>query len=122
MDLYNYLLNVLLWLLIIIPCAIIFMEKSRINFYRILIFSFCWISYAVVIFLPVCYNNLRFIHSSWNWNGKLYACIWVIICYYLFRRFFIENDFFTIKQEKKNIKITFILSIITILIISIYCN
>ena len=120
MSLYNYLLNALLWLLIIIPFAIIFMEKSRINFYRILIFSFCWISYTVLIFLPVVYNNLRFIHSSWNWNGKLYASIWGIICYYLFRRFFIENDFFTIKQEKKNIKITVILSIITILIISIY--
>jgi membrane protease YdiL (CAAX protease family) len=96
------------------------MEKSRINFHRVLIFSFCLISYSIFLLLPSFYNNLRFIHGSWNWNGKLYASIWAIICYYLFRRFFIENDFFSIKQERKNIKITLIVSMIAVFITSIY--
>jgi len=65
--------------------------------------------------LPIFFNILDIIPGTWNWSGYIYGIIWNILCYYLFKNFFTENNFFTIKIDKINIKYIIILSLVTIL-------
>ncbi|MGE0088334.1 MAG: lysostaphin resistance A-like protein [Bacteroidales bacterium] len=89
-------------ILIISIVFLILKEKSKVNYQRILIFAFCYIVYQLFLSLPAINDEFNFIESRWNWEGKIFGIIWGITSYFLFRRFFHENDFFTLKQNKKS--------------------
>lgn len=99
------LLEASLQVLIITPFAILLLkEKNRINFLRIFIFSFCYVFYEFIKNFPKFYPAFDIIKSSWNWDGKIYGIALGVIFYFLFRKLFEENDFFTLKQHKENFK------------------
>lgn len=105
MYISKILFETLLQIGIIIPFTILLMEKrSIINFRRILIFTFCYISYQIVLVLPTMNENLDFIKSSWNWEGKIFGILWGVISFFLFRKYFAENNYFTLKQDKTGLK------------------
>ncbi|MDR2146778.1 MAG: CPBP family intramembrane metalloprotease [Tannerella sp.] len=95
----------ILHILILVPFAILFLkENSKINFWRIFIFSICYIVYQIFLVLPKINPVFDFIKSEWNWDGKIFGIVWAITAYFLFRKFFKENDFFTLEQNKKGLK------------------
>lgn len=86
----------------LIPFTILFSKKkTKSNFLRILIFTFCYVGYQVFLVLPQVNSTLDFIKSDWNWDGKIYGIVFGITSYFAFRKYFCENDFFTFKQNKK---------------------
>ena len=114
------LLEALLQVGLLIPFAISFLkEKSKINFQRLFIFAFCYIIYQTFLVLPKLNSIFDFIKSSWNWDGKIYGIICGILFYFLFRKYFRENDFFTLKQNKQNFKSALIGAIIIVLLSTI---
>lgn len=98
-------LEAFLQVFIVIPFAILFLkEKNNTNFKRILIVVFCYIFYQIFLVLPRINSIFDFIESSWNWDGKIYGIICGVICYLFFKKYFEENNFFTLKQSKDNFR------------------
>lgn len=99
----KFLFEAIIRIAIIIPVAIIFLkEKNKTNLLRITIFIFCYVVYEVILIIPGVYQNFNFLNSNWNWVGKIFGIGWGIICYFLFKKYFIQNNFFTIRQNKIN--------------------
>jgi hypothetical protein len=71
------------------------MEKNKMNILRIIIFSFCFILNNIAIRMAL------FDTGNWNWTGKLFGIISGFLCFFAFKKYFMENNFFTIKQETK---------------------
>lgn len=116
----KFLLEALLQVIILIPFAFFLLkDKSKINFQRLLIFVLTYVVYQIILVLPKINPNSDFIKSSWNWDGKIYGIICGILFYFLFRKFFLENDFFTLKQNKENFKPALIGSISVVLLSTI---
>ena len=96
------LLNPLLHLALILPLLLIFMkERTRENYLRIASIVVCYCLYSIALYLPYLFSSLHFINGNWNWNGKLFGVIFGVILYFLFRRQFNDNNFFTLKQNKE---------------------
>lgn len=99
------LLNPLLHLAIIVPLLLIFMkERTRENYLRVLSIVVCYCLYSIALVLPYLFDSLHFINGSWNWNGKLFGLACGVILYFLFRRQFADNNFFTLKQNKEGLR------------------
>jgi len=114
------LLQASLQVLIIVPFAILLLkEKNRISFLRIFVFVFCYIVYQFIEVLPRLYPTFDIIKGSWNWDGKIYGIILGVVFYFLFRKLFRENDFFTLRQNKENFKPALVGAIIMVLLSSI---
>jgi membrane protease YdiL (CAAX protease family) len=103
------LFQTILQLVVILPFVLILLERNKLNYIRVLIFSLCFLAYPIILSLPNIY--IDFIKSSWNWDGKILGTIFGILCFFLFRKFFPKNNFFRLKQERKNIKTVIIVSI-----------
>ena len=99
------LLNPLLHLAIILPLLLIFMkERTRENYLRVLTIAFCYFVCYVALTLQNYFSCFNIIGGNWNWVGKIYSVICGVTFYFLFRRQFSENDFFTLKQNKEGLK------------------
>ncbi|MDO4782691.1 MAG: CPBP family intramembrane metalloprotease [Capnocytophaga felis] len=102
---------------LLLPFAILFLkEKSKISFIRLLIFVGCYVAYQLFLVLPSINAVFDVIESRWNWEGKALGIICGIGCYLIFRRYFRENDFFTIRQNKENFKPSLIVAVGMILL------
>lgn len=92
-------------MVVILPLLIIFMkERTRVNYLRVLSIVACYYLYSIALYLPYLFDSLHFINGSWNWNGKLFGVVCGVILYFLFRRQFADNNFFTVKQNKEGLK------------------
>jgi CAAX protease family protein len=102
----------ILRLLIIMPLILVFIKKhNKENYLRIIIFIICFLGYQLAIRLPYLIDTFNFINGNWNWDGKIIGIFFSIICFFVFKSYFKENNFFTLKQDKKNIKAASIVSI-----------
>ncbi len=114
------LLEPILQIVLIIPLAILlFIKRTKENYLRILFFTLIYIVYQIVLVLPQLWKPLDFIDSRWNWEGKILAILFGIICYFAFRKYFSENDFFTFKQDKDNFKNAVSVAVIVIILATI---
>jgi membrane protease YdiL (CAAX protease family) len=59
-------------------------------------------------------NFSQLLYFNVPWGSRLLAVAFGILCYYLFRKFFENNDFFRSKLDKKQIGLILIISIVTI--------
>lgn len=110
----------LLQVLILIPFAILFLkDKTKVNFQRLLIFVVCYVVYQLCLVLPKINSTFDFIKSSWNWDGKICGIIFGILSYFTFNKYFIENDFFTFRQNKDGFKKAKIGAILVVLLSTI---
>ena len=99
------LLNPLLHLAIIVPLLLIFMkERTRENYLRVVTIAFCYFVCYVALTLQNYFSCFNIIGGNWNWDGKIYSVICDVTFYFLFRRQFSENNFFTLKQEREGVK------------------
>lgn len=113
----KYILEAILQVIFPTTLALIFLiNRTRQNYLRITIFSIVYILYQAILVLPR--YGLTFIESNWNWDGKIYAIFFGVICFFLFKKYFIPNNFFTLKQELKSNKITWIVTLSIIVGIS----
>lgn len=113
-------LDSLLQLALIFPLIIIFIKKhNKENYQRILAFVLIFVGYQIVVSLPYINDVFKIINGTWNWNGKIFGILFGILCYFLFRKLFKNNDFFTLKQNKANLKKTTIVSLIVVVLATI---
>ena len=106
----------LLQLAVVLPMIFIFLRKyDKENIIKILVFSLIFICYRLLLNLPNCFDFLKIINGSWNWNGKILGILFGIICYFLFRHLFCDHDFFTLKQDKTYFVKTSIVSLIVVI-------
>lgn len=100
-------LEAILQVSILMPFAFIFLKsRSSLEIKRLLIFVLTYVIYQICLVLPRISTKFNLIQSSWNWEGKIYGVICGVVCYYTFRKYFKENDFFTLKQNPQHIKST----------------
>ena len=64
---------------------------------------FCYFVSVIALILPN-FPNFNFINGNWNWDGKIYSIVCGIAMYFIFRKQFSENNFFTLKQNKEGLK------------------
>ena len=94
------LIGALLNIAIILPFLLLFMkERTRANYLRVLCIVLVYFVSNLALILPNI-TVFNFINGSWNWDGKIYSIACGIGMYFLFRKQFCENDFFTFKQNK----------------------
>ena len=95
----------LLHIAVILPLLLIFMkERTRENYLRVLSIIVCYFIYNAALTMQFQFNCLNIIHGNWNWDGKIYGLACGIVLYFLFRRQFSDNNFFTIKQNKEGLR------------------
>ncbi len=98
-------LNPILHIAVLLPFIFFFLkDKSKTNLERIGIFALVYYICQICLVLPRLISAFNFINSSWNCDGKIIALIWAVVAYFLFRKYFKENDFFTFKQNQQGFK------------------
>lgn len=101
----QFLLEPILHLVIIIPLLLIFMkERTTKNYLRVLCIVGCYLIYYFALTLQYHFDCFNLINGNWNWDGKIYGIVCGIAMYFIFRRQFNENNFFTLKQNKEGLK------------------
>ncbi len=93
--------------------------KTKENYLRVLFFALIFIVYQIALVLPKLSKSFDFIESNWNWEGKIFGIVWGVICYFVFRNYFAENDFFTFKQNAENSGKTWIVAVSVIVLMSV---
>ena len=101
----QFLLEPILHLVVILPLLLIFMkERTTKNYLRVLSIVGCYFIYYFALTLQYHFDCFNIIDGSWNWDGKIYGIVCGIAMYFIFRRQFGENNFFTLKQNKEGLK------------------
>lgn len=102
---------------VLIPFAVLFLkERKRDDYLRIFFFAFIYIVYQIVLILPKISKTFDFIESSWNWEGKIFGILFGVICYFIFKNYLGENDFFTLRQVSENFRKYLIASIFIVVL------
>lgn len=103
----RFFLEAILQVIVLIPFSIFLLKKrNRDNYLRIFFFATIYVVYQIVLILPKVLPSLNLIDSRWNWEGKILGIFWGITCYFVFRKYFADNDFFTLRQNKENFRIS----------------
>lgn len=101
----QFLLEPILHLVVIVPLLLIFMkERTKKNYLRVLSIVVCYLIYYFALTLQYHFDCFNIISGNWNWDGKIYGIACGIAMYFIFRRQFSENNFFTLKQNKEGLK------------------
>ena len=101
----QFLLEPILHLVVILPLLLIFMkERTKENYLRVLSIVGCYLIYYFALTLQYHFDCFNIIDGSWNWDGKIYGVICGVVAYFVFRRQFADNNFFTLKQNKEGLK------------------
>ena len=109
----------LLHIAIILPLLLIFMkERTRENYLRVLGIVVCYFIYNAVLTIQFQFDCLNIIKGGWNWDGKIYGVICGVAAYFIFRRQFADNNFFTLLQDKAGLK-SALKVVITIMCVSL---
>jgi len=119
------LLRPLVHLAIILPIIFLFQKKDKNNYLKLVFFSFCFLIYLILTFLPKDLYT-----GQAKMYGNIMGTIWAILCYIIFNKYFPDSNYFKIKQDIKNTNSFIILSIISaisivlanIFVISHYSN
>jgi len=96
---------------VVLAITLILMEKNRVNYHRVAIFALCYIIFVAVRLIA---NFTQLLYFKVPWGSRLLAVAFGLICFFLFRKSFEDNNYFRIKQDKKQIGLILIISIITI--------
>ena len=101
----QFLLEPILHLVVILPLLLIFMkERTKENYLRVLSIVVCYFIYYFALTLQYHFECFNIINGRWNWDGKIYGVICGVVAYFVFRRQFADNNFFTLKQNKEGLK------------------
>lgn len=113
----KYLIEPILQIIILVPLAILLLkDRNKENFLRVLFFALIYVVYQIALSLPYLFKPLDFIGGSWNWDGKIFGILFGVICYFGFRKYFSENDFFTFRQDTKGFRKTLAVAIFIVVL------
>jgi uncharacterized protein len=116
----RFLLEAILQVIFIIPLAIFLMKnRTKEDYLRIFFCALIYISYQIALVLPKLSEALNFIGGKWNWDGKIFGILFGVICYFVFRKYFSENDFFTLRQNHENFKKSLTVAIVIVILATI---
>ncbi|MCU0434226.1 MAG: CPBP family intramembrane metalloprotease [Bacteroidia bacterium] len=102
-------LELLIHLAVVLPLALWLMkDRSRKNYLRLGLFSVLYLINQLALSLPYYVPAFDFIGANWNWDGKILGILTGVISVLLFKNYFSENYFLTLKQERSNVKVTVI--------------
>ena len=105
MRVMELLLEPILYIVIILPLLLIFMkERTKKNYLRVASIVVCYFIYYFALTVQYQFDCLNIIGGNWNWDGKIYGTVCGLVMYFIFRRQFSDNDFFTLKQNKDGLK------------------
>lgn len=104
----------------IITALAFFLVRSRTkeNYLRILLFAFIYVVYQMILVLPKLSKPFNFIGGNWNWDGKIFGTAFGIFCYFAFRRYFGDNDFFTFRQNQEGFKKALIVAAVSVALVT----
>ncbi|MTG98922.1 CPBP family intramembrane metalloprotease [Myroides sp. BIT-d1] len=105
----------------LLPLMILFMkDRGKKDFMRIGIFCFVFVLYSFALRLAHVFDSFYIIKGNWNWNGKLYGVLCGGVCYFAFRSYFKQHNFFTLRQapdSQKGVRIaTFSIALLAVLV------
>lgn len=90
---------------IILPLLLLLMkDRTKENFLRILSFALCYCIYEIALTIQYHVGFFNIIGGNWNWDGKLYGIVCGVAAYFICRKQFKENNFFTLKQNKDGLR------------------
>lgn len=105
-----------LQIIIIIIISIFFIKKfNKEIFQNLLLVTFFYLIMALLLVIPIKYNAFNFTNTNWNFSGKIYAILFSIIFFSIFKQRFKNQNYLKIKPEKKLLKHVFIVFGILIL-------
>lgn len=87
-------------------------ERNKFAYVRITIFVLLFLLNGLIL-----RYHPHFIKSNWNWDGKICSIVFTILSYFIFRKYFAENNFFQLKQEEKSNKKTWLV-VFTLILLS----
>lgn len=102
-------LELVMHLALVLPLALWLMkDRSRENYLKLGLFAVLYIVNQLALSLPNDVPAVDFIGGNWNWSGKILGILVAVISIVLFRNYFADYYFITLKQERSNIKVTLI--------------
>jgi membrane protease YdiL (CAAX protease family) len=99
-------------LFVITITALVLMKKTKEHFRQIAIVVIIFVFYFVMRTLPGLFNIQNF---DMPWESRILSIVFSILCVFLFRKHFAEHNYFTIKQETKDLRKILLVSAITII-------
>jgi uncharacterized protein len=103
----RYLIEAILQVGLLVPVAVFLVKaKTGDNFLRIFFFALSYVFYQLALVLPKLSASLDLLGGNWNWDGKAFGILCGALGYFVFRKYFSEHDFFTIRPAKGNLKIS----------------
>lgn len=103
------LLELVLHLAVVLPLLLWFMkERKRENYLKLGLFAALYIFNQLALSLPNHVAVFDFTGGNWNWSGKIYGILVGVLSIVFFKKYFAENNFITIKQEQRSVRITVI--------------
>src|ERR1700744_1600777 len=82
MHLFSSLVPSFIFLLITFMVMLLVKIKVDTNF---LLLVFITIGYAFLLNIPRNFQELQFVHSKWNWSGKIFATLFAFGCIATFK-------------------------------------
>lgn len=106
--------------IVLAPLILLFIRRiTRLNLIRITLFFIIFLVYKFFLILPNYYEGLIFFKSDWGWTGKIYGIIVGLISYFLFKNYFAEYDYFTLRQKTDFIRSTVVASISIVILATV---
>jgi uncharacterized protein len=102
-------LELLIHLAVVLPVLLWFMKaRNRENYTRLALFAVLYIVNQLALGLPNYFPELDFVGGNWNWSGKIFGILVGVFSIILFKKYFTDNYFITLKQERSNVRVTVI--------------
>ncbi|WP_347922934.1 CPBP family intramembrane glutamic endopeptidase [Pontimicrobium sp. SW4] len=110
-------LETLFYLVLISPIIIYSLkDKKRQTLKVILAFASIALLSNVLMIVPIEYESLVLFDSKWNWSGKLYATLGVLLFLVVYGKFQLKDYYLTLKQNKSFLKKGILILLVYILI------
>ena len=106
-------------LILVLPIIFLTLKDRKLDTLKILlVFSAFFIANVFLLYLPLEFEQLKFINGKWNWSGKIYAICGSIIFLIIYRKFELKDYHLTLKQNQGFKKKGFVVLLIILLIYS----
>ena len=113
---FSFLIGILVYQLMLIGIVsiftFIFMEKNKENYLKIGIFVIIFLVYFIMRILP---QVIGFQNFELPWESRFLTISSGILLYFLFKKHFYDSNYLRIKQNKQNIRLTILVSVIAII-------
>lgn len=119
MALLRVLTESIIWLVIVAPIILTYRKRDTTSRRLLVLFFVFYLVNHILLHLPRYYDELDFVGGRWNWTGKLLSIAGSTLFYLLFRKYFRENDFVTVRQKEGSLRTVSLVTLGMLLVWSI---